>query len=1239
MNDTLDNEQSFLDRRAQGINTPLVPTITEADLLGDDKNVPCNFDLFKNLRQQDIDWVSWTPLEKIYQILSPYGHATLIHPGFSYFAIGTSKGSVVIFNYKQFLQVVLLPASECLTSNVTFINTSVDGTHIAASLESGHVFIWDLNSGSRESGAAGGHHELLPILHITEHESRTVTGLDFLSERHTAVVISDDSGNLAYHSGFRKGIWQLSYSTIDLAASSPTKDFSFVSAGYPGTANLPFSDLQPVAVLSGSSISLISGNKFSLCYYEQLKMSVDSTRQVIWSKCGASVCYFSANLLEVLKFKSVRPLNKLIIEYKVKWVCQEPLKKIEWFSSNFIGVLTSSDKFILLSIHQKIRQFETIDLLPISLLRPVEKSLASFSGQVIVLTNYNLQRGQFLSWSDIILRFVQKGAYMCALKSIRYFMTEPNLPLSILRLQTDFAARKTQLSQPLRNLSVASIRQILSTRSVEISEHLLLEIIPEALSIYQLVFHDENESQCFIEQAFEQIPEQTKQIFLSTLVSLIERGFITTVTPIVFSELLKYGANSEDPHTIRLLILNMDLSSMDLNFAVRLCQKRRFDRELIYLWNVSSADYLSPFVDLLVALGDCPGIPQLLRIEPAAASSLIYDYLSFVMTSRKFPTDYEIKPPSFAYDLKLEICYILFNGALVEWPPNSQRKLFTRRDHNGEPAFPYMELLLSCDLKRCLAMLHEILEDSFFDDESISQRQSRESHDFRLQVSRQFVVDLMLDRLKLNITSDEKVHIIVFIFRNLPKYPQFIRVSSQVVERLVSLLCTQCPLDLYNDAQCSLEALVASHILNDMKPLIAPLKLKKFDRVLFLAYKQLCAYSDLLELRLKSDLLEGPDNSVLDVLRFCLQHTRKEHVERSFVVEAILQNHEVVLQQEHSDVIDIFDEFEADLHVEVLKKAENSMKLSYLLEYFRFHSVRISWQFEMLCELFVLLSEKRMENDISDMLSRVKLSFVEYQKILEILRNGKSFYGSIIVKRRMNDLEGVIEDIISFLNVSEDEKCCNELLEYAIETCITAEGDTARYCWSKLFIFLVLNSGNARDADNSYHIAIKRLLDELTRLSCTSTKKSAESIMGEVLTLALESQELILTKVRELAPLFGEIINLADVDQQIFLHVLNIVNQSSFSVVLDYERALQSGWSVSHNDCEVCGAKIWGVGLSSDVFDVWKQAQKLRANQSNPEELTRTSIILFKCHHGFHQKCLRNLGQKVESYECLLCSK
>lgn len=80
--------------------------------------------------------IKWSSYSHIYSSLTPYGYPTCFLPTRSHLVIGTSKGMILIFDFREFLHGILIPqsstsdADNALRDAVKILKISEDGTHV-----------------------------------------------------------------------------------------------------------------------------------------------------------------------------------------------------------------------------------------------------------------------------------------------------------------------------------------------------------------------------------------------------------------------------------------------------------------------------------------------------------------------------------------------------------------------------------------------------------------------------------------------------------------------------------------------------------------------------------------------------------------------------------------------------------------------------------------------------------------------------------------------------------------------------------------------------------------------------------------------------------------------------------------------------------------------------------------------------------------------------------------------------
>ncbi|PWY99436.1 hypothetical protein BCV70DRAFT_201004 [Testicularia cyperi] len=222
----------------------------------------------------------------------------------------------------------------------------------------------------------------------------------------------------------------------------------------------------------------------------------------------------------------------------------------------------------------------------------------------------------------------------------------------------------------------------------------------------------------------------------------------------------------------------------------------------------------------------------------------IFSYLSVILVGHQYPSQEPIAEERLSNKVKSTIYPFLFSGGSMIWPPGPGGKLVlfgleddsmdtdgnigsngpvtassaVGTDEHGtdEPIYPYLRLLLEFDAEAFLDALDLAFEDPFLDDEEVVGK----------RISRQLIVGILLELARParspsthfnnsdeppmstsngNTTSMElrasslplmaRTFIQIFVARNAPKYPQFIRLSQPEVDYLLRALALPLPKD------------------------------------------------------------------------------------------------------------------------------------------------------------------------------------------------------------------------------------------------------------------------------------------------------------------------------------------------------------------------------------------------------------------------------------------------------------
>ena len=282
----------------------------------------------------------------------------------------------------------------------------------------------------------------------------------------------------------------------------------------------------------------------------------------------------------------------------------------------------------------------------------------------------------------------------------------------------------------------------------------------------------------------------------------------------------------------------------------------------------------------------------------------IFSYLSVILTGNKYPSQEPFEQEEQASKAKSSIYSFVFSGGCTLWPPGPGGKLVlyglddkarssqerdeaSEEDQDGErePIYPYLRLLLEFDAEAFLDALDLAFEDGFLDDEDVVGK----------RISRQLIVDILLeltspqsssvsnsDLAHPNMSSERasagrrsecsrspelplvaRIFAHIFVARNAPKYPQFIRLSQHNVDLLLRSLAL--PVSSHSEDTKVIESthedreLAAECLLSHYKPRfdddwLDTFERASFHRILRSAFRQEKKWDRLLAMYLREHL-------------------------------------------------------------------------------------------------------------------------------------------------------------------------------------------------------------------------------------------------------------------------------------------------------------------------------------------------------------------------------------------------
>lgn len=642
----------------------------------------------------------------------------------------------------------------------------------------------------------------------------------------------------------------------------------------------------------------------TLAWFPSVKLKSTNT-----AKSGAAsrikLVYAWSNILTVLEVSEVEPseagesggASSLLFRPRSRWRAQEAIVGLQWLSRSVLAVLTITQQLVILD-ESTLQVTDSSDLIQKHIyhadlfsqqLNPLVNQLEgedasmhgvvadafymsfrAYKGRIFLLGFNEVSTGTISNWADRLLALMEQGNFIGAIRlATLYYLGDADK--ATVGLPENNAARHRLVGEKVIEMMSASLKYSFG-KNVETGTRRVLPVQLEMLAtacvtacigMAQLEFLFEDVYTCYHDGG-----EQS--LMLEVLEPHIMSGEIEVLPPTVIKDLTEHYMSKGLEKRLEDMICNLDSHTMDIDQISSLCKKNHLYDALLYVWNEALGDYTSPMLDLLDLGKQSNGVhidsdaPS--TINQNAISAKLFPYLSYILTSRVYPTG-RTMPEEKALLAKAEIYHVFFSG-------RQHTSSYQAENTGTTAAFPNLGKILNLDAASFLSMLNEAFEDAFLNgchDRILEEKAGHLSEEqaFGLSVNRQYIIRILLEVMTPpHYEPEDTVYLDMFIARNLPKFPQFILLPGHTLHRVLVGLCKYPAEELAEDCQLSVEYLLSIYQPPDLQSLIPLITEARFYRVLKSIYRTDRQYAKLLHTYF--DDSQNPD-AVFDCIGDCLR--------------------------------------------------------------------------------------------------------------------------------------------------------------------------------------------------------------------------------------------------------------------------------------------------------------------------------------------------------------------------------
>ena len=802
------------------------------------------------------DPIRWTKLRKISSQLfsersaTRYGEPTCLLSN-AIIAVGTARGYVMTFDYHQNLTAIIGTGTKSLRCGpVTALALSDDGTHLAVGHANGHIFTWELSKCSNylihisplpanKKIRVDGHIEGFQIIH-----------LGFIGTRHSALVSGDVHGMAFAHNATFTLLGRLVQS-VKLIGRYPQE---LQSADMPGDLkpstlfameNLSHrtgdTDIGLVAVITPNLLGLITlypapKTQFKTGRPKSVSMLTGLSGCLSWHRSTASraaplLAYCWSNVVTIVEVHATQTYDldvTLTPKNAKRFVGTQSIVSVRWLNDKVLALVTVTQYLHLLN-YDTMTVSTVLDLSDkhivhydyfseilndLKLLDPVSNevvpvvsadayfnSISSYKGKLFMMGRYEFVVGSISNWSDKLLDTMESGDYRKAIElGINYY--QGVYDSAVVELPSNEAERKKLVMKNLPEMIIASVLYTFkvydTTADKEEWSQNMVELTKVCLEAWNVV----DRPDFILEQLFQLYKQYNQTEMFFDQISDVVSNLQTTpyISPSVFSEIVKLFVLKPAYHKrLEHLICSLDINSLDLNLIFSLGKEYRLVDSLFYLWSHILDDFISPFVKFLE-------LAESVDNQDQDDALKIYPYISYTLTGRVYPTGKTFE----AEKAKSYVYFFIFHESLIAWPQQGGKvvRLAKPSDSDDEDGvdnnYPYLQKLMEFSSSAFFTALHEAFEDPLLNTVATTGDTVDPAIAFGRSVTRQKIIDILLDLEPMIKDNETRLFLDVFIARNYPKYIQFISLPEDSVLKTLARLAACKSTDERVRADCEL---------------------------------------------------------------------------------------------------------------------------------------------------------------------------------------------------------------------------------------------------------------------------------------------------------------------------------------------------------------------------------------------------------------------------------------------------
>ena len=354
-------------------------------------------------------------------------------------------------------------------------------------------------------------------------------------------------------------------------------------------------------------------------------------------------------------------------------------------------------------------------------------------------------------------------------------------------------------------------------------------------------------------------------IYLAKLEKILLETRLKEIPPNLIQALIQMHDDHGEYKKAENVIWHVDPMSLDINQAITLCERHSLWDAYIYVYNQCMLDFVTPIAKFISLMDQTPAVDEDANVEHLPQAYTLFQYLESILVGCEYP-DGRPFPDAQANQARRDAYECLLART------NMLRKKSQIEVELEQGDYPVLRTVLHYDTEALLHVLDIAFEDGYLNEiETYS------------PASRQAAVDALIKVMEpADFPTGDITFMHIFVARNLPKYPQFIRLPATTTHQILVSLARDPDITTREDRQ-----LAAEHLLSVYQPPLieerrAEFRQAHFHRVLRQDYAKTKEWSEVLQSIVDDMDLDGDETfaAIREVLKLSVSETTLAAVEK-----------------------------------------------------------------------------------------------------------------------------------------------------------------------------------------------------------------------------------------------------------------------------------------------------------------------------------------------------------------------